>query len=927
MRRFAFAILILILTTTLHARWSKLQGRFANVEFQPAYQPLARQLLSIAEQEIPRLALLQGMDSTQIAHLPRARIILTDQPDISNGYAMGNSVVIYALSSMYMLYWSTNADWYRLVLTHELAHWVTFHVTQRKLNFLGNFASLSVPRWFYEGIAQYLAEEWNPFRGNVYLKHALLYGKLNYNSLENLQQGRLLYATAHAFIRYLAWQYGDSALTRLLNFKKDGWYFDFDEAFEEVFGESAKILFARFNRQLVLDYGALIAQLPELTPENRLPAFVEKPQQVLVISSKDSLFLVAGRQKAIDRFNTLSLFKRQNGRSLLIRKLSNRLATPVILSPDHEFVAWGEPYLGQNENQITYRLRWKLTRLQNDVVQYLGNRPFRARYGAFDYQNRFHLVEIFPDSTVIWRFASLSQKKPLRWLAFKQPVGRLTFTPDGATIMEVQTSRGRKLFARKNDSLFTLPVQHMPFNPHYAGRDLLVYNAFVINQPAIGIFSLAQNRTLALAVDQYDDWLSAVDSTTGRVIFFRHAPDGKREFFSIAIDSLLRQEKQPMSLSVKTTNSWQTKSPPKIKKQVFPSKDHPANLDEKRVPYFPMEHLLSIATPFYDPQLGYGVYGLTAWLEVLQRQAFSALFLLNSQKPDENFLFANHFLRVRNFDLNTFLYHGPVLFAQQNGEWANLSTNQLVFDLQRRIFLNGSERHRLFAKLAYGNYRYRFLDDQSSLKNRFQFQGLSFIALYRYHLPTIYGFTWPRRLLELKTQYLHTFQSDYAFTILQFDLNGATIVLDDHWLINQRTTFLRQTGILPPLKTLGIDRFYELDFPRDYTFTRTIRGLRKDLNTDQLLWSSTELRYFVTANSGWKLLFLPVKNVVLTAFGDYAQLGRTSQDNWFSIGFQTAFGEDFARFSAGYARVFHGRTFNNESFFLRLSLLVDALLE
>ena len=188
-----YLLFILIFFSALSAHpWQQLTGKYARVEFQKPYQATARYLLTIADKEIPRLAKLQGCSASDIASWPLARIILTDKPDVSNGFALQNTVVVYARSSMFMPYWSESKDWYRLVLTHELAHWVTYRAVKRRLSFLGGALNLTVPRWFYEGIAQYLAESWNTFRGDATLKRALLAGKLNQTALENTNNGILL---------------------------------------------------------------------------------------------------------------------------------------------------------------------------------------------------------------------------------------------------------------------------------------------------------------------------------------------------------------------------------------------------------------------------------------------------------------------------------------------------------------------------------------------------------------------------------------------------------------------------------------------------------------------------------------------------------------------------------------------------------------
>jgi len=207
--RFVFVFMIM-LGALQASDWKKMYGKYVTLEFNPGYESLADSIVNMADRAIPRLAALQGVPLSSFRET-KARVILTDAPDISNGYAIENTVVLYVRASMYLDQWSGLHSWYKMVLEHELAHHVTFRALWRKSNYLGIASSLSVPRWFYEGTAQYFVESWAPYRGDIYMKRAVLNGTLKYSTLDDLSNGRLLYASAHAFIRYLADQYGDSS--------------------------------------------------------------------------------------------------------------------------------------------------------------------------------------------------------------------------------------------------------------------------------------------------------------------------------------------------------------------------------------------------------------------------------------------------------------------------------------------------------------------------------------------------------------------------------------------------------------------------------------------------------------------------------------------------------------------------------------------
>ncbi|NOX90322.1 MAG: hypothetical protein GXO77_15005 [Calditrichaeota bacterium] len=910
------------LSLVFAGEWAQIQGEYARIEYDSSYFELAQKLLVIADHEIPRLAKLHGLDEKAIEQLPEARIILTEQPDISNGYAMGKSVVIYALSSMYMSFWSEQYSWYRIVLTHELTHWVTFQATRRKLSILGNITGITIPRWFYEGIAQYFAETWNTFRGDLYLKHALLYGNLNYRSLGNLANGRLLYASANAFIRYLAAQYGDSSLVRLIRYKPNALYYDFKKAFKGVYGKTPEELFPEFIRSSVLYYGDYLSEMPVAGFPKPLPSFIERPLQMFKLSESDSLYLVAGKEKSIYKFYSLLVIDNRGKQAKILKRLTDNLATDAVLSPDRRYVAFGTPYISPENDQIALRFKWRILDLKTGVVTILP-RPLRSRYGAFDYDNRLYLVEIRADGSDIHRF-SADGKSEYSWFSSNAAIGDITFSPENLLVMESEFEGDRDFVLLRNGAPKRLKREGDQRFPLFLNDSLLIFNELRLNQPIVGIFNVQKDSVLSCWLDQYGYWLSSVDSANNSFVAYRYGSDGKRHFFEIPVDSILQFSPKLNLPKLNHYGLWQ-KNQPITRDTLLASSEKKSAIkpQPRRFPFFPMEHLASWAIPFYDQKFGWGAYGVTLWMEILQRQALAAGFWLTPQNKDNSLIFLNHYLKIFNFDLSTMYYHGPVIFAYQNGKWIQLIHDQINISLHRPFFIGGNNRWRLGATLNYGYFDNHFSEKQPMFPKSFRFQGPSLALKFHYRLPTSYGYALPKRLLSFESRYFKTVSSDYAFNIFQSDLTAAGNIIKEELGIFQRFSFIKQNGTLPPLQTVGIDRFYELDFPRDYTFTRTIRGFREDLSSDQLLWSSTELRYFLKKSTPYKLIFIPIQNVVLDLFFDYASLGSKNPVQVTAHGMQISFGDQFLRFAAGYARAFKEKKFYGESVYLRMSLLLN----
>ena len=921
-----YLLFILIFFSALSAHpWQQLTGKYARVEFQKPYQATARYLLTIANKEIPRLAKLQGCSASDIASWPLARIILTDKPDVSNGFALQNTVVVYARSSMFMPYWSESKDWYRLVLTHELAHWVTYRAVKRRLSFLGGALNLTVPRWFYEGIAQYLAESWNTFRGDATLKRALLAGKLNQTALENTNNGTLLYATANAFVRYLATEYGDSSLIRLLRYKPNAWYFDFDEAFKNTYKKSVQELFPRFVRQTVLFYGDYLAHLPLARFPEKLPKIAEHPVAVYPLSSDDSLFLVAGKEKSIDMFYSVMLVQKNKGKVNVLKRLTGHLGTKVVLSPDHQYIAFGRPFYSVEDNQTALRFQWYVFNRKNQTMRKL--RPLlRARYGAFDYDGRLYLVNIGPERSQILRFTN-KRDVPDTIYAGEKTIGYITFTPQNRLIAEVLAQNGDRRVCRivqkKMQPLSLSATQQR--NPYCLSRRYLALNTFRHNQPVIVLYDLQKDTVASRFIDQYGYWIYGVDSLHSALLAYRYGENNHPGFFRLAQDSLLNFGPALTAPRPNVYGLWQKKFP--VWPDTFRIADHATGhtsgkAQQRRWPQFPMEHLLSFALPFYDSELGYGFYGTSAWLEALQRQSLLVGFWMTPLHPNNSVFLLNHEVKMINLDWDTYVYYGPLLLSHPEG-----TRQQINVSVKKTKFVHGNRYFRVWVKGAYSYFYHKFKNKTLYPVGKAWFNGPSIHLGIFYRSPTSNDNALPWRKVSGDIFAFKTLShSNYVFRLIETNFQLATHLWSERLGIVERFSFIRQSGKVLPFQIVGIDRYYQFDMPREYLFTRTLRGFSQNVDTDRLLWNSVEIRYLLKKSTPYQCIFLPINNLTMDMFWDYAHVGLSNLKSLHATGLQISFGNDPFRLSAGYARIYQDKRFQMASYFLRMAILLDNIL-
>ncbi len=155
---------------------------------------------------------------SNLDHFPQEKIPLyiTDQDDIANGFAVADWFIAVWVHVNSYLEWTTGTDkWLRKVISHELVHYVHFDAIRSSLGFLG-FGLSNTPLWFIEGLAQYYSETWNVKRGDALLRTAVINDDLTTQTRPWPDNGRLVYALGNSRVRFLASEYGDSSIVRIL---------------------------------------------------------------------------------------------------------------------------------------------------------------------------------------------------------------------------------------------------------------------------------------------------------------------------------------------------------------------------------------------------------------------------------------------------------------------------------------------------------------------------------------------------------------------------------------------------------------------------------------------------------------------------------------------------------------------------------------
>jgi hypothetical protein len=907
MLRSAFLAILIFVSSIYGRSWQRIYGSYSTVEFQEGNESIADSLLKISESSLIRLSHLFKISPIDLKDDP-VRIILVDALDVSNGFALDNTVVIYTLSSAYISNWTGTQKWYEQVLNHELVHIFTFRKIKRSANLFGTFVYLTTPRWFYEGVAQYYAEDWNAYRGDIYIKNALFNGNLTLDALNNLEDGRLLYASGNAFVRYLVDQYGDSSLVNLMAYDSSAFFYNFSEGFKKVYGEPLNKIFRRFLRHMIIYYGTQYSVYDELEDFTRIPKLGSNMYQVIPLNSADSTFILSTQFDPFDQYRTAIIARMKKDRMEVIEKLFDNFHTPLVLSEDQNLIAYGRFRLKTEDNINGLSFDWFVyNRAEKRTIRLVSDK--HIRFATFLNEKKLVLNEVLADGSVFHAY-DVSSLRHETIAHTSMPVGRLVSLRKDHILFEAQRKNGhRDLFYLSSDTLYGLLNDVADDRlPVVVNENLFIFTRIIEHRPVLCLFDLKDKSFRVLLEDLNDYWSHAYIKKEKKLLVAQRG-----SFFStISLDSL-----------IELSSSSEKKSTPERYQSWISKKSNPSLLSPVdtmilktgkkhiKTPYFPLEHALSMAVPVYDNEYGFGLYGLSTWFEILQRQALATTFVFFPGQINRSLIFLSHILKIRNFDLTSVYYHGPVIFSYRNNTHLDIVRDIGAFNISRQIALNGNPRwwFQPALGLIWNHYQLQEGSENFHVDNNYKTirigSGIQYIRQTRL-FPLL-----PKRQIGLYAFIHQSLDKQEDFRIWESGFFGGTNIFFEKLGVRSHFSYLHQSGNQSRPFRVGIDRFFETNLPRDYGYTRAVRGVREDIYGDKLLWTSTELLLYIAQKTNLKLLFIPLNNLAISGFFDYAEISSGNRSAHVSgFGGEITSGNNYFRFGFGYA---HGRKSNSTS--------------
>ncbi len=609
--------------------WQQAETEHFKIMYPAHLAGIELQTAAIAEDSYEVLS--QNLD---VVFDKKIRIYLSDEDEILNGFAISplGFTNIWVHVNDVATSWSGNTKWLRTVVPHELAHLFHGKAIGSKIGLFSYFLGDPMPGFWAEGLAQYETELWDAYRGDRWLRTAILDDRLSYEDGASGWNSRLLYAVGNAQLRFFAEQYGDSTLTKILHHRKRSIFglvqhHDFFTAFQEVTGDPYRTFYDKWRRHVNVYYNTIAGQM-ENADSLKTP-YLELPGQYYydIRYSPDTLHTAVYSYASISRpIRRIYVVNNKNEKTKIVAEGS--INAPIAWRPDGASIAFSR------------RTRSKKGTLINDlcIVDKDGKKTKRLTKGR-----RASSPTFSPDGQVLAFIGSHRGTANVFLLDLSSGIeSRLTSFEGDVQLASIEWHhQSNKLivgrFSRKGtrDVLLLDPeTQQLDLvtqgNPDEQfpiwspdGKHIAI-TSMDDNVPNVYVVELATNKktrvtNLITGATAYD-WLPP-DSThpAGALIISTAASKQRDRAYRIDAARIPFEKK----IEIPTTYaSWTSHRPPAEVPQFSAGRSDPIKTRSNYRSLKNMVHLLSFGLPYYNNKEDWGVVAVTSWTEPLGHHTF-----------------------------------------------------------------------------------------------------------------------------------------------------------------------------------------------------------------------------------------------------------------------------------------------------------------
>ncbi len=870
-------------------QWQTIETEHFNIHFHQGIETIARKGAAVAEQAYEPI-----MNQLGLRDFGKTDIVFSAEDEIMNGFAMpSDQIFIWVSQNDVAGHFSGSDKWLEMVVTHEFQHVAQFRAHRTWAGVLGG---VSIPMWWYEGMAEYMTEVWRVGRSDLQMKvHTYR------NTMDRLDP----HDDGYAKVLYLASKYGDSTLVKISRHRlyldssheRAPYWYDFSTAFKAATGQTPAQFHEEWRRVMNTYYYGLKAQkeqVEEVGESFSINGFASIRAAVLAADS-NRVVVIGRRDKKMRDYGIYVLD--QGPPEKITERHHGRFSGSPALSPDGTQIIVSELHRGAHGSLI-YDLR--MVSANTGRSSWL-TKDLRSHHPVFSADGRGVFFVAHPGETTQINYLEIESGRRIQISDFEGDVQLRDLTLDAQgnkLLFSIQEESGdvniatmkidgtgfRKLTHDPEEDLFPLWTQNgdqVVFTSYRTGTpnlfrvDLDSLKIVQMTDVAGGIFSRQRvphsNQVLASTLNDVD---------TVRIV---------------AVDAGRVAPVLPLSIR-EPYFAWRDKRPDIPMPEFIRD---PTLVPEPAEPYRAIKHMRPLAQVIWPDVKG--MFAMGIYNDALGKHLIQAAGALNwdgslaggylsymnlTFKPaihiyaSQDIAFNMH----RSFDRRFFELRNGVGMAAElpmnNGN--DLSSNHtlrleahaLERVLESSPIINGpvgSRTRERWSKEFKTGFTYMW---KSQRPHSDQFilpkEGLGLLAHIESSLPEIFGDTdyaqvWLDGFVNIKIPKSPL----VAYSRLKWIKQGGDILEQDVIGFSETSSLYFNNAYWNTLRATGL-----LDAPESYS----LRGQRGHYQATELIYSVSELRVPLLSNIPLNILGLGAQNLTAACFYDFGYLPESETD-------------------------------------------------
>ncbi len=862
-------------------KWQVIETEHAKIMYHQDLEDEAKQAAKAAE--VCYGPITQNLDHEPPNKIP---IFISDQDDITNGFSVANKFIAIWVNVNDYTDWTTGSDkWMRMVIGHEMVHYIHFSAINTWMGLVG-FGFSGTPSWFLEGMAQYESETWNVHRGDLLLRTAVIEDEMDFSSGKWITNGRLMYAEGNSIVRYIADQYGDSTLVKILNERqKTLWIprYSFAASFKKALDiDSFDEFYREWRRHVNIYYNTYYGQKEDINDYAKsldLPLVYIKGLQ---ISPNEEWLSVSGITNLDEPLNKLCIVKNDSTKETHILVQSNA-GNHFSFSPDGSQIAYSRIRRGEHGSLQSDLFITDLDGNSKRITQDAGaEQPDWSPDGSTlvcikEEKGTTNLYTLAPngsDFKQLTHFSGDVQLQTPRWSPDGKSIIAAIFDESGKrdiALVDAKTGSMTKLTNDEQDDrspVWSPDGNNVAFTSYRGGTpDVYTVPVNASASDSIGIRQVTDVPGGLYSIDWVQDSLVTILN------------DSRRKTVAMKLSPNREPESMPLSINPRYT-SWMTHRPPHdIPPLDIKDQDEPVILKQyKYSPLKNIQHYMTIPVPS-NLNDSWGFYFMTYWTEPLVKHNFTGFGFFDVEQPKDSRFLVSYINKTFYPTIYTTLLRMPSTGQIIDDKLLVEETVGGVIDIEFPLdFGDNLYSNHTFSVngqwLKNDPYDVEDFKDSVIPVEKTTIGEFGFAYTWKKQRPNYNNIIHPSQGMGFQVQASFAdkkWNSDLTYKHALADGYINIPFPDETSIIYIRAKGEAADGRLPSQHFIGFDKYDQPDFGMGLKFSERerLRGIKQYLFGDRLWMATVEYRMDLIPDLGWQAAGVRLGRVTLAGFADF----------------------------------------------------------